>query len=247
MKIDVYTSTGTKKGTLDLPEAIFGARINKGLIHLALVRQQGNRRLAVAHAKSRGEVVGSTKKLYQQKGTGNARRGPIRSPLMRGGGKAFGPKKSANFTRSMPKKMRRAALFSSLSMQAKNGKILGLENYPAETKTKTFVTLLKKLPVPFGRAIVVVTAGKHESLERSARNVPNVKTLPAGYLNPEDVLRAHSIIFLTDAVKVAQETFGQKERKEKNETKEIKEKKDAKPAKAKKAVSKSSRSSDSSK
>ncbi|MEQ1849203.1 MAG: 50S ribosomal protein L4 [Candidatus Peribacteraceae bacterium] len=243
MTIDLYTSTGTKKGTVELPTKLFGARINKGLMHLALVMQQGNRRLAVAHAKSRGEVVGSTKKLFQQKGTGNARRGPKRSPILRGGGKAFGPKKEANFTRSMPKNMRRAALFSALSLRAKNGEIVALESYPEDVKTKTFVALLKKLPVPIGRKIIFVLGGKHKGLELSARNVPGIKTLTANYLNPEDVLSSHALVFMTDAIRVAEETFSRKEKKEQEEINETKEKK---PKVVKKTSSKSSRSSTSS-
>ncbi len=207
MNVDLYTATGTKKGTLVLPASMFEVPVNRGLMHLALVRQQSNRRAPIAHVKHRGEVVGSTKKMYQQKHTGNARRGPIRSPLLKGGGKAFGPRSEANFTKNMPKKMRRAALFSCLSYKAKTGSIVGLENYPNEIKTKTLVTLLKKLPVEYGRKIVLVTAGSHRSLELSARNVENVKTLHAQYLNPEDILGAKLIVLLSDAVSVAEKTF----------------------------------------
>ena len=130
MKIDVYTSLGTKKGTHDLPVSIFEAAVNEGLMHQALVRQQSNRRRSTAHVKNRSEVEGSTVKLYQQKGTGRARRGSVRSPLLRGGGKAFGARKNRNFTKGMPKKMRRSALRSCLSVQAKRGSIVGLEDYP---------------------------------------------------------------------------------------------------------------------
>jgi ribosomal protein L4 len=93
----------------------------------------------------------------------------------------------------------------------RSGGIFGLENYPETVKTKTFMTLLQKLPVPLGRRIVVVIPAKHKGLELSARNIPNVKTLLANYLNPEDVLGAYAMIFLTDAIKVAEETFGKKE------------------------------------
>ena len=224
MKIDLYTATGTKSGSLELPATLFEAPINKGLMHLALVRQQSNRRHPIAHAKHRGEVVGSTKKLFQQKGTGRARRGPLRSPLMRGGGKSFGPRNEANFIKEMPKKMRRAALFSCLSLRAKEGAIVALENYPDDVKTKSFVSLLKKLPLTLGRRIVFVLAGHQRSLELSARNVPRVKTLLAQYLNPEDILAATNIVFLADAVKVAEETFtrpdGRLEKRVKNITKQ---------------------------
>ncbi len=208
MKVDVYTATGTKKGTVDLPAALFGASVNEGLMHQALVRQQGNRRNAIAHVKSRGEVQGSTRKLFAQKGTGRARRGSVRSPLLRGGGKAFGPRNDANFTKNMPRSMRRAALKSCLSLQAKNEKILGLENYPEEIKTKTVMELLKKMPVEIGRKIVFVLPGSHPSLARSVRNIPNIKTVQAAYLNPEDVLGAHHLIFFVDALKKAEEVFG---------------------------------------
>jgi large subunit ribosomal protein L4 len=176
-------------------------------MHLALVRQLSNRRAPIAHVKTRGEVAGTTKKAYAQKHTGNARRGALRSPLLRGGGKTFGPRNNANFRKEMPKKMRRAALFSCLSYRAKQGAIIGLENYPDTVKTKTFVDLLKKLPIEYGRRIVVVTPGRHRGLELSARNVDRVKTIFAQYLNPEDILNAKHIIFLVDAVKTAEEVF----------------------------------------
>ncbi len=208
MQISVYTAKGTKSGSLELPAGLFEATINKGLMHLALVRQQSNRRIAIAHVKHRGEVVGSTKKIYKQKHTGQARRGPIRSPLMKGGGKAFGPRNDANFTKDMPKKMRRAALFSCLSFRAQQeGVLLGLENYPDEVKTKTFISLFEKLPVTHGRKIIFVVPEKHRAFELSARNVPGVKVLSVQYLNPEDLLGATNIVFFTDAVKKAEEIF----------------------------------------
>ncbi len=208
MTIDVYSATGTKKGTRELPAALFGARVNMDLMHQAVVMQQSNRRNPVAHAKNRGEVLGSTKKLYAQKHTGRARRGPGRSPLLRGGGKAFGPRKDANFTKNMPKVMRHEALISCLSHQAKAGAILGLESYPDTIKTKTFFDLLKKLPVDIGRRLLFVVPEKHHALWMSSRNVYRVKIVQANYLNPEDVLLARSIIFVGDAVEKAEAIFG---------------------------------------
>jgi large subunit ribosomal protein L4 len=208
MQISVYTATGTKSGSLELPAGLFEAPVNKGLMHLALIRQQSNRRCAIAHVKNRGEIVGSTKKLFKQKHTGKARRGPIRSPLMKGGGKAFGPRNNANFIKEMPKKMRRAALFSCLSFRAQEeGALLALENYGGEVKTKTFMSLFEKLPVIHGRKIVFVVSEKNPAFELSARNVPGVKILSAKYLNPEDILGAKNIVFFVDAVKLAEETF----------------------------------------
>ncbi len=239
MTIDLYTATGTKKGSLELPASMFEANINKGLMHLALIRQQSNRRHPIAHVKHRGEIVGSTKKMFQQKGTGQARRGPIRSPLLKGGGKAFGPRNEANFIKNMPKKMRRAALFSCLSLRAKEGAIIGLEEYGDDIKTKTFMMLLKKLPVEFGRRILFVLPGRHRGLELSARNVPRVKTIFAPYLNPEDVLGSKNIIFLKDAVQVAEDTFVKEKTAEPKEVSAPKEKKIMKP-KTEKAAKKPS-------
>ncbi len=207
MTIDVYTATGTKKGTATLPASIFEAPINEGLMHQALVRQQSNRRQATAHTKSRGEVQGSTRKLFQQKGTGRARRGSIRSPLLRGGGKAFGSQKDRNYTKDMPRKMRRMALLSCLSLQAKNGAILGLEGYPDAIKTKDAATLFGKLPVELGRRILVVLPARQDSLALSVRNLPGVKTVQVPYLNPEDVLVSKHIIFLTDAIEKTEALF----------------------------------------
>ncbi len=210
MKIDLYTSTGEKKGSLELPASLFEAPINTGLMHEALLRQQSNRRTPVAHVKHRGEIAGSTKKLYEQKHTGRARRGASRSPLLRGGGKSFGPRSEANFWKEMPKKMRRGALLSCLSQRAKDGAIIGLADYPETVKTKTFAALLAKLPIAIGRRILIVIAGTEKGLMLSARNVPRVKTLFAKYLNPEDLLVSKHIIFLADALKVAEETFGKR-------------------------------------
>ncbi len=207
MKIDLYSAAGTKKGTLDLPEELFAARINMDLMHQAVLLQQSNRRAPIAHAKKRSEVRGSTKKAYDQKHTGRARRGSLRSPLLRGGGKAFGPKKDRNFTKDMPKAMRHAALRSSLSLRAREGALLGLENYPDTIKTKAFHDLLKKLPVQVGRRLLFVIPEKHEALWMSSRNIPRVKILRAAYLNPEDVLLAKSIIFVGDAIERAEKVF----------------------------------------
>lgn len=207
MTIDVYTATGTKKGTVELPSALFEAPIQTGLMYQAVRQQQGNRRAAIAHVKTRSEIRGSTRKIQPQNGTGRARRGPIRSPLLRGGNKAFGPRNVANFTRSMPHSMRRAALLSSLSYQAKRGVIMGLESYPDTVKTKQAFTLLQKLPVAIGRPILVVLPERQNGLMLSVRNIPRVKTLLVNYLNPEDIMHAQHVIFLTEALKKAEQIF----------------------------------------
>lgn len=210
MNVDMYTPAGEKKGKLELPVSLFEDHINMGLIHQAVMLQQSNRRRPIAHAKNRSEVEGSTRKLYGQKHTGRARRGSIRSPLLRGGGKAFGPRSIQNFRKDMPKAMRHCALRSALSLQAKKNAIIGLQSYPKTIKTKDAVQLIKKLPVEYGRRMLFVLPEKHDGLTLSTRNVPGVETVVASYLNPEGVIAARSIIFLEGAMEKAEQIFGNK-------------------------------------
>jgi large subunit ribosomal protein L4 len=210
MTIDVFTATGTKKGTLSLPAELFGSPVNRALIHQAILRQRSNARTGIAHAKNRSEVAGSTRKLFGQKHTGNARRGSIRSPLLRGGGKAFGPRNEANFVKDMPRSMRRAALVSCLSYQAKKGAIVGLESYPDTIKTKAFVDLLGKMSLKESRKVLLVLPEKHEALWLSCRNVPGAKAILVSYLNPLDIIDARKIVFVGDSVEKAMAIFGKR-------------------------------------
>src|SRR3989344_4642016 len=233
MTIDLFSSTGTKVKTMELPSSLFHAPGNWGLMHQAVLPQQANGRQSAAHVKTRGEVQGSTRKMFTQKHTGRARRGPVRSPLLRGGGKTFGPRNTQNYVTRMPKKMRHAALRSCLAVQAGNGAILALESYPDTVKTKTLATLLQKLPLQHGRRILLVSSSRHSSLLLSARNIPTVKTVQAGYLNPEDILNSRHIIFLVDALSEADKMFGKvksddadvKTTKKSEKKKEVKSKK----------------------
>ncbi len=210
MTIDVYSATGTKGKQLTLPESLFGADVNYGLMHQAVVRQQSGRRQSPAHVLTRAEVSGSTKKLFEQKHTGRARRGDIRSPSLRGGGKAFGPRNVKNYEKDMPKKMRHAALRSCLSLQAGKGIVVGLESFGTAIKTKTLVTLLGKMSIENVRNVLIVSKGVNKPLVLSARNVPGVTVVPASYLNPEAVLHARHLVFLTDAIEEADQMFGKK-------------------------------------
>ncbi len=247
MTITVYSSTGAKKGTLDLPLDLFGGPVNQGLMHQAVLMQQGNRRGPVAHVKVRGEVVGSTKKMFQQKHTGNARRGPIRSPVMKGGGKAFGPRSVANFTRSMPKKMRHAAVRSCLAFQAKKGTVMAVESYPEEIKTKSAVDLLKKLPIEYGRPVLVIVPAAHKGISLSMRNIPRVKTVLATYLNAEDIVHARALVFVGDSIEAARKVFVDGLEKPAKEPKAEGETAEKEPKKAKKTTKTATKKSPSSK
>jgi large subunit ribosomal protein L4 len=213
MQFPVFTITGEKKGSRNIPESLLVEHANKGLAHQALVMQQNNRRQSPAHVKTRGEVRGSTKKPYPQKHTGNARRGPLRSPLLRGGGKAFGPRNERNFVKRMPKEMRHAALRSCLTLQANAGIFLGLESFPDTIKTKQMHAFLQKVTDQLGRRILIILPTKHRALELSARNIAGVTSVHAAYLNPEDVLVSRRIVVVGDALEKAAEIFGIKEKK----------------------------------
>ncbi len=206
MKADMYDKTGKKAGSMDLPESLFGAKINTDLMHRAVVLRLANRRNPIAHTKTRGEVVCSTRKAFRQKGTGNARRGAKSTNLLRGGGVTHGPRNTVNYTKMMPKKERRAALFSALSAKAAAGQVYGLAELGMETpSTKSFVGVLGKLPEAKNYLFVLPT--NDVVTKKSMANVPNVDTIMASYLNPLDVLKAEAVFFVGDSVKVAEETF----------------------------------------
>lgn len=206
MKIDLYAANGEKKQSVELNAKIFGAKINPDLMHRAVIMRLANARTPIAHTKTRGEVAYTTKKLFRQKGTGNARRGAKSTNLLRGGGVAHGPRNTVNYSKAMPKKERRAALFSSLTSKAKEKNIFALEKYEnKKPETKVFVSLLEKLPT--AKKYLFVIPEKDEVFEKSCRNIPNVKTILASYLNPYDVLLSDGICFVSDALTKLEKTF----------------------------------------
>ncbi len=206
MKVDLYTQQGEKKGTLELPKEIFEIPFNRDLVHQALQRQLANGRVAIAHTKIKGEVRGGGKKPYKQKGTGHARQGSTRSPLLKGGGVTFGPRNNRNFSRLMPVKQRRKALLCALSEKARSNEVIALEGYKTEKpKTKEFALLLKKLPID--RNVLVVMAKKDALFEKSARNIPFAKTILANYLNIKDLQSYRMVLLFKDAVKLIEDTF----------------------------------------
>ncbi len=206
MKVDLYSQKGEKKGALDLPKEIFEVPFNKDLIHQALIRQLANKRVAIAHTKTRGEVRGGGRKPFKQKGTGRARQGSIRSPLLRGGGVVFGPRNNRNFKKDMPKKQRRKALFSALSEVARNKNVIALEEFKIEKpKTKDFADLIKKLPIE--RNVLIVLAEKDEIIQKSTRNIENAKTILANYLNIHDLQKYRKVLLMKGAEEKMKELF----------------------------------------
>lgn len=206
MKFDLYQADGTKKGDIEGSDALFAANINADLMHRAILLRLANARKAIAHVKTRAEVAYSTKKLFRQKGTGNARRGARSTNLLRGGGVTHGPRNNANYSKMMPKKERRAALFSALSAKAKEGRVFGLAGFDSQApKTKDFVSLQSKLPQ--GKRFLYVLAEKNEVFQKSVNNIPNAQTILAAYLNPFDVLHNDQICFVGDSISKVESTF----------------------------------------
>lgn len=185
-----------------LNEEIFGARVRPHLLHQAVTMQLNQRRAGTASTKSKGFVRGGGKKPWRQKGTGRARAGSIRSPLWVGGGTIFGPQ-PRDYSYRLPRKARREALLSALSLKRREGKILVVDKLElVEAKTKLLRQWLESLDI--ASALIVIPEGD-ERLERSARNLPKVKVLRIDGLNVYDLLRFERLILTERAVKLLEE------------------------------------------
>ncbi len=197
----LYSDTGSETGEITLDSEIFGIEPNVAVLHQVVVAQLAAARSGTANTKTRSEVRGGGRKPWRQKGTGRARHGSIRSPQWRGGGVTFGPK-PRDYTQRTPRKMRRLALRSALSVRAADGKVKVVESFGwAEPKTKQAVTLLAAMGVE-GKTLVVL-GRLDEIAERSLRNLPMVNTLVPDQLNPYDVLWADTVIFTSETLGAA--------------------------------------------
>ncbi|MEJ2013432.1 MAG: 50S ribosomal protein L4 [Anaerolineales bacterium] len=206
MKVDVINIKGEKVDSTDLPAQIFEAPILEDLMHQALVRQLANARLGTHKTKSRGEVRGGGRKPWRQKGTGRARHGSRRSPIWVGGGKVHTPR-PRDYSVKMPRKMRRAALRSALSVKAAQKAILVLDELQLkEARTTEMATLLEGL---VGEAsALILLSDANENVERSVRNLPSARALRANYLNVRDLLGCERVVMPLDALNVIQSYLG---------------------------------------
>jgi large subunit ribosomal protein L4 len=201
MMVSVLNMNGEVVDNIELPADIFEARINRDLMHQALVRQLANARQGTHSTQTRGEVSRTTAKWYRQKGTGRARHGSKKAPIFVGGGVAHGPK-PRKYTKNMPRKMRRAALRSALSVKASGGDIILLDALSMEQpKTKDMVALMDRI-VGQNSGVLLLLPGQNENVEKSARNLPKVKTLRASYLNIRDLLGFNKIVMPLAALDV---------------------------------------------
>jgi large subunit ribosomal protein L4 len=196
--IDVLNIEGKQVAQADLPDAVFNVPVKSHVLHEVVIMQLANRRNAHPRVKHRGDVAGSTRKLYKQKGTGRARRGDIKSPLLRGGGVIFGPD-GRTYDYQVPKKVRRLALKMALSSKFQEKALIVLDGFDlSEIKTRRFVSVLKALNL---KSALIVTEAKNDHLERSSRNVPKVKVLRSEGLNVYDVLKYDTLVLLQPAIK----------------------------------------------
>jgi len=206
MQVTVRNIAGERVEDIELRDDVFAIEPNKAVMHQALVRQLANARQGTHYTKSRGEVQGTTAKWYRQKGTGRARHGNRKAPIFVGGGVAHGPK-PRSYRKKMPKKMRRLALRSALSVKAAAEQIVVLDEIQFdEPKTKNVVAVLDNLNL--AGSIVVLLSERNENVEKSIRNLVNVKYLRASYLNIRDLLGYDYIIMPKASVGVVEEILG---------------------------------------
>lgn len=206
MKVPVYSLSGEVVDKIKLNEAIFALPFNEAVVHQAMVGQLANKRQGTASTKTRGEVTGSTRKLYAQKHTGRARRGDIKSPLLRGGGIVFGPK-PRTYRQSIPKKMRRLALKCLLSAKVKEGNIRLVQGLDfKEAKTKDMVNALSALGID--SSALILTDGSTPNVVKSAANLPDVKVLPSDLVNVLDLLSYQILIATVPAIRNVEQIWG---------------------------------------
>ena len=207
MKTEIYNQKGEIIGKIELPKEIFGLSFNADLVHQVAVAQMSNRRQVSAHTKNRGEVRGGGRKPWQQKGTGRARHGSIRSPIWRGGGVVFGPRKEKNFKKKIPKKMKRKALLMVLSQKAKEKELIILDKIELEKgKTKEMAGIFSKLPC-WGKTTFLILPSYDKKIFLATRNIPKVSVEEARNLNVLDLLNHKYLLMLRESINVIGNTF----------------------------------------
>jgi large subunit ribosomal protein L4 len=201
----ILTADGKEAGQLELPESLFAAPINTSLIHQAAVRQLAGRRLGTADTLTRAEVRGGGKKPWRQKGTGRARQGSKSAPQWAGGGVVFGPH-PRSYEQKMPSKMRRAALRGVLSAKQADGAVRVVEGFDLDAiRTRAVHERLAAWNAE-GKVLLVLGA-RDERVERSSRNLREVRIVLADSLNVVDLLDADTIVFTRQALERAQEVY----------------------------------------
>ncbi|MCI9527212.1 MAG: 50S ribosomal protein L4 [Lachnospiraceae bacterium] len=202
--VAVYNMKGEEVGSLELNDAVFGAKINEHLVHMSVVQYLANKRQGTQKAKTRSEVRGGGRKPWRQKGTGHARQGSIRAPQWKGGGVVFAPT-PRDYSFKLNKKEKRAALKSVLTSKVNDSKFIVLDELKLdEIKTKKFQEVLENLKV--SKALVIIN-DNDQNIVMSARNIPKIKTALTNTINVYDILKYDTIVVTKDAVATIEEVY----------------------------------------
>ena len=203
MKIEIKNIQGKGVGSVDLDDEVFGAEVHEHLLWEAVKWQLAKRRAGTASTKRMGEIRGTAKKIWKQKGTGQARHGSRQAPIFVGGGSVFGPK-PRDYEYDMPRKAKKAALRAALSLRASEQKIVVLDNFTTDGKTKSVAAALKTI----GSAkVLIVDAKTNENLVRGAKNLAKSQWLAPEGLNVYDILRHDTLVLTKDAAQAVTEAL----------------------------------------
>ena len=207
MEYTVYKTTGEDSGRkIELSDSIFGIEPNDHAIYLDVKQYMANKRQGTHKSKERSDVSGSTRKIKKQKGTGTARAGSIKSPLFRGGGRAFGPRPRDYFFK-LNKKLKKLARRSALSYKAKNNELIIVEDFNFELpKTKEFISLKNNLKID-DKSSLFVLSGQNKNVYLSSRNLQRTKVVTVSELNTYELLHAKSIVFVESSIDVLEKLY----------------------------------------
>ena len=200
MKLEVFNIKGEKTGkTVELPDAVFGAQPNEHAVWLAVKAYLANQRQGTHKSKDRSEISGSTRKLHKQKGTGGARKGDVNSPLLKGGGRVFGPK-PRDYSQKLNKKVKRLARLSALSSKAGNGQIIIVEDFSFDApKTKAYLDILTAFNLSEQKSLLV-TGDYEKNVYLSSRNVQKAAVSRAQDLNTYEILHTYTLLLSEGAI-----------------------------------------------
>ena len=202
--VEVKNTNGEKVSEVELSDEIFNVPVKKSVLHEVVRMQMASKRRGTASVKRRSDVAGSTSKLYRQKGTGRARRGDIKSPILRGGGVIFGPE-PRSYAFKVPKKVRRLALKMALSSKLQSQSVIVLDGFALDAvKTKAVAATIKHLEL---KKPLIVTGARDETLELSSRNIPGVKVLRVEGLNVYDILNHETLVLIQPSIKQIEGRF----------------------------------------
>lgn len=208
MQFPLYNQNAEEIGKINLPDSVFGLKINTDLLHQVVMSLISNQRQVLAHAKGRSEVRGGGKKPWRQKGTGRARHGSIRSPIWKGGGATFGPSKERNFKKKINKKMLRKALLMAISSKAQNRQLLIVDDIKLnQAKTKEMALILKNISKLFETnknqpSVLMVMPSADNDVKRAAQNLPTLNTVEVRNINPLLILSSKYLLLIKNAADI---------------------------------------------